>query len=305
MAALDVVGAQLQKHIEGLHETVQLTIAQGEHARSAVDAARARIEEHYAQVETRAVALRTAVEERRQHVETTLQTFYDAAHQLGDDSVAAREQISGFLHEAGQDLQALHEHVEGELQPALDEVLQHAKSVHESVGERLTSMQDEIGSVVDDSHDLLAVDTPHHLAEVKAQVDQAHEEVRSLIQDHLMPQIQQQVEACQGRLDELHAHLQDRIASSSATLHEGAASSLHEMMTQFTQHSDAAQQFAQQVDGVMGTLKEAIDTGGTVVADGKQVVETGVDTTSAGLKAVVDTLDELKDFFSRFSFVQI
>jgi hypothetical protein len=56
---------------------------------------------------------------------------------------------------------------------------------------------------------------------------------------------------------------------------------------------------------VMETLKETIDAGGTAVAEGKEVVETGVETANAGLQAVIDTLEELKEFFSRFSFVSM
>ena len=37
----------------------------------------------------------------------------------------------------------------------------------------------------------------------------------------------------------------------------------------------------------------------------QEVVETGVDTANAGLQAVIETLDELKEFLSRFSFVSI
>jgi hypothetical protein len=113
------------------------------------------------------------------------------------------------------------------------------------------------------------------------------------------------VEDYLAQLSSLGTQLQERVAGSSAALHEGTAQAMQEMLVQFSQHSDVAQQFAQQVDGVMGTLKETIDAGGTAVAEGKEVVETGVDTTSTGLKAVIDTLEELKEFFSRFSFVSM
>ncbi len=305
MADLDLAAAQLHQHIAGLHEKVLHTIAQGEHVKGAIEGARGRIEAHHAEVEARASALRSSVHERRHQVEGAVQSFLDAAHQLGDQSVEARDQITGFLHDAHQELQALHEHTEGEIQPALDEVLHHVKSVHESFGERIAAMQDELGGVVDDAHDFLTVETTQHLADLEAQVDEGHEEVRSLIRDQLAPQIQQPVDDYVARLGSLGSDLQERVAGSRTALHESTSAALQEMLTQFSQHSDTAQQFAQQVDGVMGTLKETIDAGGTAVAQGKEVVETGVDTTSAGLQAVVDTLDELKEFLSRFSFVSI
>lgn len=166
-------------------------------------------------------------------------------------------------------------------------------------------MQDELGSLVGETHDFLAVETTQHFAELKAEIEQAHEEVRTLIRDHLIPAIQQPVDDYLARLDLAGTQLQERVASSSTALHEGAAAAMQEMLIQFSQHSDVAQQFAQQVDGVMETLQETIDAGGTAVAEGKEVVETGVETASVGLQAVIDTLEELKEFFSRFSFVSM
>jgi len=305
MADLDTAAAQLQKHIEDLHEKVAHTISQGEQARSAIDAARGRIEEHYGEVTARAGAVRAAAQEHKHRVEGALQSFYDAAQQLGSDSVHAKEQINGFLQDTHQELQALHGHVDGELQPALDDALQHVRSVHESFGERMTALQEDLGSVVNDAHDFLAVDTTHHLAELKTQVDHGHEEVRTLIRDHIRPELQHHVDDYLQSLDNAGQHLQDKVADNRSRLHETTSATMQEMLTQFAQHSDTAQDFAHQVDGVMDTLSGAIDTGGDTVANGKEVVEEGVDTTSTGLKAVVDTLDELKQFLSRFSFVDI
>jgi paraquat-inducible protein B len=288
-----------------MQERVAQTISQGEHVKSAIDGARGQIEARYAEVEGRASALRATVQEHRQRVASALQTFFDAAHELGDRSVEAREQITAFLHDAQQDLQALHEHTEGEIQPALDEVLHHVKSVHESFGDRIAAMQEELGTVVGETHDFLTVETPQHLAELKAQVVEGHEEVRALIREQLMPSIQQPVDEYLTQLDALGAHLQERVASSRSTLQESTSATMQEMLEQFAQHSDVAQQFAQQVDGVMETLKESIDAGGTAVATGEEVVQTGVDTANAGLKAVIGTLEELKEFFSRFSFVSM
>jgi DNA repair exonuclease SbcCD ATPase subunit len=305
MADLDAAAAQLQQHIGTLHERVTHTIAQGEQTRSAIDAARGRIEEHYGEVSARATALRASVQERRQHVEGAMQSLYDAAQQLGADSVHAKEQIAGFLQDTHQELQALHDHAEGDLQPALDELLQHARSVHESFGERIAAMQDELGGVVNDAHQFLTVDTTHHLAELKAQVDQGHEEVRTVIRERIRPQLQHHVDDYLDTLASAGNHLQEKVEDNRSRLKETTAAAMQEMLTQFAQHSDTAQEFAHQADDVMSTLKGAIDTGGDAVANGEEVVQTGVDTTSVGLKAVVETLGELKEFLGRFSFVDI
>jgi F0F1-type ATP synthase alpha subunit len=37
--------------------------------------------------------------------------------------------------------------------------------------------------------------------------------------------------------------------------------------------------------------------------DGKDAIDTGVDTTSVGVNAIIGTIQELLDFFSRFSFI--
>jgi hypothetical protein len=57
------------------------------------------------------------------------------------------------------------------------------------------------------------------------------------------------------------------------------------------------------LEKLLEALMEVVETSGKVVAETKETVEIGVNTTSVGLQAAIGTIDELREFFGRFSFL--
>ena len=62
-----------------------------------------------------------------------------------------------------------------------------------------------------------------------------------------------------------------------------------------------AVRFYKDADSLCGIVDQA----GETVHGVKEAVDTGVDTTNVGLNAVVGTINELMEFFSRFSFISV
>jgi chromosome segregation ATPase len=305
MSDLNVAAAELDSNINGLAEKVTQTIAEGEELKNAVAEAQSNVESQTAELKEAANALRDLVEAGKQTIDSAIAALYESIADLGEQAGEAREKIDGLLVEAQQELSDLQNQAISEIQPALEEVLQNVHEVHESFSERVSGIQEELGSVVSDAHEFLASETVNHMNELKSMVEEGHEAVHSYITGELAPAIQSHVEDYLGNLSDIGGQLEQHFENAKSTFHENASSALEQMLTQFTQGSEQAQQFAQTVDGVMDMFKELIDAGGTTVATGKEVIQVGVETTNMGLMGVIDTLEELKQFFGRFSFISL
>jgi ABC-type transporter Mla subunit MlaD len=305
MSDLNVAAAELDSNINGLAEKVTQTIAEGEELKSAVAEAQSNVDSQSAELKEAAQALRDLVEAGKQTIDTAIAALYESIGDLGEEASEAREKIEGLLVEAQQELSDLQSQAISEIQPALEEVLQHVHEVHDGFSERIGSIQEELGGVVSDAHEFLASETVSHMNDLKSMVEQGHEAVHGYITGDLVPAIQSHVEDYLGNLSDIGGQLEQHFETAKSQFHENASSALQTMLEQFTQGNEQAQQFAQTIDGVMDMFKELIDVGGTTVATGKEVIQTGVETTNAGLMGVIDTLEELKEFFGRFSFISL
>jgi hypothetical protein len=85
--------------------------------------------------------------------------------------------------------------------------------------------------------------------------------------------------------------------------HEAATQSLSECHDKHNEIFEDFEQIGQQVHGIMDGLGKAVEAGGTAIHEGQEVIGAAVDSTSIGMKLIIDILSDLMDLFKRFSFI--
>jgi len=302
---LNVAAAQLDSDIDGLHDKVTQTITDAENLKNTIDQAKSTFDSEFQTMQEAASQLHDLVEQAKQTVDTSIQHAYEEFKDLTQHASDAKDQVHQFLQDGQHELENLMQHAQSEVQPTIEQVLQHIQDVHSTFADRIGAIHDELGSVVSDAHEFLTNTTVNHLNDMKSKVEQTHEQVHNYVTSELVPQIQGHVEDYMGQLQGIGGQLQEHFNTAKSNFHDHASNALQTMMSQYTQHNENAKNVADQLQGVMDMFKGFIDTGGDIVATGETVVQTGVDTTNIGLNGIVDTFMEIKEFFGRFSFISI
>ena len=91
--------------------------------------------------------------------------------------------------------------------------------------------------------------------------------------------------------------------SAAEIISEAAKDAVTECFGQYTETIEAIMELGANLEKLLETVMEVVDSSGKVIGETKETVELGVDTCGIGLKAAIGTLDELREFFGRFSFL--
>jgi ABC-type transporter Mla subunit MlaD len=192
-----------------------------------------------------------------------------------------------------------------ELTPRLSQILEQVEQRGEKLKARANAIETEMEQLASAASDFLNNEISNAFRELAQQVDQRGDELEAFVTGEYLPQLENKVEELQGKLQDAQDQFKEKAENLGDTLENAASEALEKCLGEHAQVLNDLVQAGEGLKGIMEALAGAVDTGGTLVADGKDALDAGVNATSTGLNAGIGALRELTEFFSRFSFVKI
>jgi hypothetical protein len=118
-----------------------------------------------------------------------------------------------------------------------------------------------------------------------------------------VPSLEQKGEELATTLNQFAEETKAKMEEVGEASLEAAKDALTQCLGQYTETIDSIMELGDSLQKLLEALMEVVDASGKVVGETKEMVELGVNTTSVGLQAAIGTLDELREFFGRFSFL--
>ena len=224
-----------------------------------------------------------------------------AVAQLEAAMVAARGPIES---EIGKTV-AEFEEIEGRataVGPKVEEAARQLEETARSLKAKIEHLQTELDELSDETAELLTGDFSTALDEIESAVQGEVTELEEFIENECLPKILSEVESIGTELDGFATDIENDLTEAGDKIESDITEALHTCQKQYEEHVEKLLGAAKELKEALDKLGELMENGGSKVGDGMGLVADGASAANSGLETAVDLLEELKEFYSRFSF---
>lgn len=266
-------------------------------ASTALEADWARVAEAGAEFLAAASAERTELDADNQQVLEALEAVKAQFGVLSGEATEAFE-------ESTEQVEAFMESVR-DLKPELEQLMSQVEERGKQLKERSEQLQEELQGTVEEMTEFLATELVNDIKTFKDEIEKRAKAVHDYIDDTCLPAINEKSDENLKKLEELRDGVKDHLEKLTETAQQSTTEALTKCFEDHTQTFRDLLEIVQQLQEILATLRDSIETGGTIIIEGKGTVDMSVKGTSLGLELAIGAIREILELFSRFSFIKM
>lgn len=303
MADLETTGTKALEEIKGFLPEVDNARRAFEEADRTLDDTRKEFDAAWEKVEAAGRALLDQLKKDQGDTASEHGETLQAVAALKAAIVEMEQEARSKFEDAQEDIQEFVEKTKA-LEPLIEQSFDELKETAAALRDRAKDIEQAMDSTVKEAAQFLSEEIKADFEKLQEEVQQRSQELQDFVRSQAVPAVQKEVEEFGNTLQEFQQGLQEVMERAGERTHAAAQDALQSYLEQHSELINKLVETVQATQKVFLSIKEVLDTGGEAVGEGMDLVKEGTDTTAVGLNLVIETLNELKELFSRFGFVK-